>query len=324
MYERSKFSLLTSAAALLCASMSTQRTDAQTLERLPPTTHSIAQLERLPRPDNGPLVDDAQQESSGTIRFAGGGIELQVPPGWWAGEVPFGREVRLVLAPQRPINVRKMPLDGMWVAYHAAPLPVSQGEEEFSRELSELLRSASDSNSRYSPSTPFKFGRWPAAVAEFTASESTSANATITGRHVLVRTEWGVFEFHASAPDAIVDSRSNVWSTTWESLRLNPPATISGSAQDGLSVSNSIIGDWKAYRSRMRFSDNGRVVIVPDALDSNRRSKPLTGTFEARDDLIFVRWDDGSRLNLRWRLQGNDLFLTDHEGQISHLKRVFN
>ena len=74
----------------------------------------------------------------------------------------------------------------------------------------------------------------------------------------------------------------------------------------------------------MQFRDDGRVVIIPDALDRNRPSKPLAGTFEARDDLVFIHWDDGSRLNLRWRLQDNDLFLTDHEGQISHLKRVFN
>ena len=74
----------------------------------------------------------------------------------------------------------------------------------------------------------------------------------------------------------------------------------------------------------MRFTGDRRVVIIPDDLDSNRDAKLLTGSFEARGDVIFVRWDDGSRLNLRWRSDGNDLFLTDHEGQISHLKRVFD
>jgi len=330
MYKRSKY-------AFLCVSMFAQFAVAQTFQRLPPT-YPIAQVERLPKTDEGPIaqlerlpktdqgrpVNAPPQESREAVRFAGGGIELQVPPGWWAEEVPFGREVRLVIAPQRPVITRRMPVDGMWMVCHATPLSESQGEESLSRELSARLRSAIESNGQSSPPTPFQFGQWPAAVAEFTASNPATANASVTGRHVLVRTAWGVFEFHASAPDAIVESRSSVWTATWDSLRLNPPATTSGSAQDGPDQSNSIIGDWKSYRSRMRFTDDGRVVIIPDALANNRSSKPLTGTFEARDDLVFVLWDDGSRLNFRWRMRGNDLFLTDHEGQISHLKRVFN
>ena len=140
-----------------------------------------------------------------------------------------------------------------------------------------------------------------------------------------VRTDWGIFEFHAAAPNQIVESRSKIWTATWDSLHLNPPAAATNEAvQDSLGQGTSIVGDWKSYRSRMRFSSDGRVVIVPDSVGSSRSSNPLTGTFEVRDDLIFVQWDDGSRLNFRSRLQGNDLFLTDHMGQISHLKRVLN
>jgi len=212
----------------------------------------------------------------------------------------------------------------MWLACHAVVLPEGQDEAALLRELSARLQLATGSNGRHSPPTPFQFGQWPAAVAEFTSNEPSSSNASNTGRHVLVRTEWGVFEFHASAPDAIVESRSNVWTETWESIRLIRPATTDASSREALVQSNSITGDWKAYRSRMRFSNDGRVVLVPDAVGNHRSSGSLTGTFEARDDLVFVRWDDGSRLNFRWRVQGNDLFLTDHEGKISHLKRVFN
>ncbi|MDA1053057.1 MAG: hypothetical protein O3C40_21605 [Planctomycetota bacterium] len=316
-------SFMLTTALLLSTAMCGQLAFAQSLERLPPT-YPIAQLERLPKPDDGPSVNGPQLEGRRAIQFAGGSIELKVPADWWSEEVPFGREVRLVIAPQRPLNIRRMPIDGMWIAYHAVGSSDASSEDALSRELSNRLRSAVVGNAQYSPPVLFQFGDWPAAVAEFTSTEASSANASITGRHVLVRTEWGVFEFHASAPDAVVESRSNIWTATWESLRLNPPATTMGSSREPLGESNGIIGNWKSYRSRMQFSSDGRIVIVPDAVGNNRSTNPLTGTYEARNDLVFVRWDDGSRLNFRWRLQGNDLFLTDHEGQISHLKRALN
>ncbi|MEO8495495.1 MAG: hypothetical protein ABI614_10530, partial [Planctomycetota bacterium] len=251
MHRRSEFSMMMFAVALLGASTFAHSAAAQSFQRLP-QPQSIAQLERLPRTDDGSAVDSLQLESRETILFAGGGIELQLPPGWRAEEVPFGREVRLVIAPQLPSNVRKMPSDGMWMAYHASPASESQGAEALSRELSARLRAASGGNAQVSPSTPFRFGQWPAVVAEFTTNEPSSSNGSITGRHVLVRTDWGLFEFHASAPDAIVESRSGIWTATWESLRLNPPAAANGSSQDGVSQSNSVIGDWKSFRSRMR------------------------------------------------------------------------
>lgn len=311
------------AAALLGASISPSASSAQNIEQLP-ANYRVSQLERLPRTDESPSLDGPRLEAQTRLRFARGGIELQVPDGWWTEEVPFGREIRLMVVPRRPATFRKMPIDGMWMAYHAATAGESQGEATLSRELSQRLRMVVAGNSQFSPPTPFSLGAWPAVSAEFTSRDPSSSNVSIAGRHVLVRTDWGIFEFHASAPTAIVEARSTHWTTTWESLRLSPPGASNDPAPNSLGQSNGIIGDWKSYRSRMRFSSDGRVVILPDAVGSNRNSNPLTGTFELRDDLIFVRWDDGSRLNFRSRLQGNDLFLTDHVGQISHLKRVFN
>lgn len=285
----------------------------------------VAQLDRLPSTDESPAVNDPQLEAQNRLHFASGSIELQIPNGWWAEEMPCGREMRLIMAPQRPANLRKMPSDGMWMAYRAATASESRDTEALSRDLSQRLKMELGGNSQLSPPTPFQFGTWPAVVAEFTSSDSGSAAAAITGRHVMVRTDWGIFEFHAAAPNQIVESRSKIWTATWDSLHLNPPAAATNEAvQDSLGQGTSIVGDWKSYRSRMRFSSDGRVVIVPDSVGSSRSSNPLTGTFEVRDDLIFVQWDDGSRLNFRSRLQGNDLFLTDHMGQISHLKRVLN
>ena len=49
----------------------------------------------------------------------------------------------------------------------------------------------------------------------------------------------------------------------------------------------------------------------------------LAGRFRAKNDLLHVVWDDGSKLNFRWKLSGSALLLTDHEGQISQLQRLY-
>jgi hypothetical protein len=272
-------------------------------------------FERLPSvvEPSSPSTPFSKQHKS--IQFAGGAVALQAPQGWWTQEVPFGREVRLLLAPERPANLREMPRDAIWIAYHPAEATQQRSEAELAEQLTMRLRTVTGEQGQYSQVSHFRFGAWPAVVIEFTLSSA------VSGRHVLVRTDWGLFEFHTSAPESLVDSRSVDWTATWNTLRLSPPPTRNDAAATGTS---RIIATWKSYRSQMSFSSDGRVVIVPDSAGTNQVSSPLIGAFEARDDLVFIRWSDGSRLNLRWRLSGNELFLTDHEGKITHLKRVFD
>ncbi len=282
------------------------------------------QLERLPDVNDSELAESLRLNTPKLVEFAGGTISLQIPRGWWADEVPAGREIRLVMAQRRPTNIRKMPGDSMWLAYHAVPSNQSVDAQAMMRELSVRLRSVVGSDAAISAPSAFQFGDWPAVVSEFTANSPTQANRKVTGRHVLVRTDWGLFEFHGSAPDDIVGLRSEVWTATWDSLQLKPPATPDNQLAPLAAASETVVGNWKSYRSRMNFTGEGRVELTPDSVFPNETPTTLRGTYEARDDLIFVRWNDGSRLNFRWRLEGNDLFLTDHEGQISQLKRVFN
>ena len=96
----------------------------------------------------------------------------------------------------------------------------------------------------------------------------------------------------------------------------------------------AIFGNWKALHSRLQLHDDGRVVIRFDrkgnyALDE--RGTPtfdsnltmLTGRYRAQDDLLLVTWSDGNRTNYRWKRQGADLFLTDHTGRTSQLRRIY-
>ncbi len=310
-------------ACLVATTIGTSVSQAQPFDRLPPTEQAM-QLERLPGLNDSPLNDRLRVTKPRVLEFAGGTISVQVPNGWWAEEVPAGREIRLVMAQRRPTNIRKMPMDNMWLAYHAVPSNQSVDAQAMMRELSIRLRSVVGSEAAVSAPTAFQFGDWPAVVSEFSANATSQASRQVTGRHVLVRTEWGLFEFHASAPDDIVGLRSEIWTATWDSLKLNPPATPNRQLTPTSASSESIVGNWKSYRSRMNFTGEGRVELTPDSVFPNETPTTLRGTYEARDDLIFVRWNDGSRLNFRWRLEANDLFLTDHEGQISQLKRVFN
>lgn len=319
-----RFQAITAICCFISAAMLlTAKSEAQTYDRLP-AVRSVAQLERLPSLEGPSSRNQLNRDKPRKMQFAGGSISIMVPNGWWAEEVPVGREIRLVIAPQRPANLRKMPADGMWLAYHAVPATQSIENQALMQELSIRLRSVVGGEALVSAPSAFEFNDWPAVVSEFTTSVATLANRKITGRHVLVRTDWGLFEFHASALDEVVPSRSEVWTETWDSLQLNAPTTIRDQLSELPSSSGGIVGNWKSYRSRMKFTDDGRVELIPDSVFPDETPTTLSGTYEARNDLIFVRWNDGSRLNFRWRLQGNDLFLTDHQGQISQLKRVFN
>ena len=61
-----------------------------------------------------------------------------------------------------------------------------------------------------------------------------------------------------------------------------------------------------------------------DSSELPRKIVRLTGRFRARDDLILIFWDDGSKLNYQWRLHNGDFLLTDHTGQASQRQRFLD
>ena len=96
-----------------------------------------------------------------------------------------------------------------------------------------------------------------------------------------------------------------------------------------------ILGSWKSYRARLRLDGSGQIhlnfdrhrVQTIDRLGSQQTPKRiarLAGTYQARDDLLLITWDDGSKLNYRWRIHRGELLLTDHTGQMSRLKRLLD
>lgn len=266
------------------------------------------------------------------VRFAAGSIEFRVPAGWRAAEEPVGREMRLVVAPPgsetRGGNLR----DGLWVSYHVrARSPAAQ--EDLAALAHQRLRLWGITN--VAPTEPARLGVVPAVRVRFEAADP--ANASVSpgapeirrGIHWLARTDWAFIEVHGTAPAATFAERLPEFDRLVHEMQISPPrlSWANVSVAPAAQAVAGIVGSWKAYRSRLWLGPDGRIVLRQDpgpaSLDAAPAVKPpVAGRFEARDDLLQVTWDDGSRLNIRWKFDGEHLLLTDHEGQMTSLRRM--
>ena len=285
--------------------------------------HRFARLPKL-RPVR---EETLQAEKRDTISFAAGAVDLQAPEQWWVQELPRGREVRLVLSPDEVS--RRIPADSIWLCYHVLEASELAPEAELRNRLPTRLKLSTTAGTAPVEPVEFRLGPWAAIAQEFVSTQvsnpATGSSVSIRGRHVLVRTDWGIFELHAAAPVEQFETRAAAWAQVWDSIQLEAPRQPSLVETAAVPDARAILGSWKSYRSRVRLRPDGTITIVPDSVnlltDSGTR-EAVEGTFEARGDLLFVTWRDGSLLNLRWRSRGTDLFVTDHEGQISQLKRL--
>ena len=99
--------------------------------------------------------------------------------------------------------------------------------------------------------------------------------------------------------------------------------------QAAVQSAQPIMGAWKALQSRLRLRRDGTVTIITDrpftfASDGDDRvqGNEIKGNYVAHNDLIMITWDDRSKLNFRWRMHGDKLLLTDHEGKTTQLRRI--
>ena len=112
-------------------------------------------------------------------------------------------------------------------------------------------------------------------------------------------------------------------------IKLTPPAVPEHNLPPQIASALAVVGSWKSFRSRLRFYKDGRVTILMDSAGAIRvdgtkpkKAERLIGTYQGQGDLVYVVWDDGSKLNFRWRVEGDRLLLTDHEGHVSQLRRL--
>ena len=261
-------------------------------------------------------AEPAEQPQPGydLILHAGGIVRLEIPEAWHVSEQPREREVRLAIQP------RKVPgRDRMWITVHARdgqPL-------EMPDLLSMIKRRLVEPAQRVGPPTPCKVNGGSGWKQKFMNT------AGGRGFHTVLQCDAGLCEINAEAgtPHGLVP-----FTRIADGIRLAAPLPLPANLSSSVTSAKAALGSWKAFRGRVRLRPDGRITIVPDRKrgrsvgptpTGQRPRASLEGTFTARDDLLFVQWADGSLLNLRWRRSGGYLLLTDHEGQISQLRRIY-
>ena len=280
---------------------------------------------RLPAlpPETGPVDQGVDQD---VVIFAAGAVEASVPVGWKVTEVPTGRELRFWMTPvSNPAD--QPPNEGIWMAYHWLDRPARQNEIMDFLEL----RVPTGSN--------------PAAVATETMQlKTTTPNVTTallrqyqhkdrTGFHLAIGMSHGILEVAVEATTPNYPALRQTALEVLAGMKLSEPDLRTAVVSPPLAAARQVVGLWKGLRASMKLGGDGRVVIQFDRknnypldesgnLNYGQRISRLTGNYRAEDDMLFVQWDDGSRLNYRWRLDNGRLLLTDHNGRVSQLHRL--
>lgn len=256
------------------------------------------------------------------VFFAADSFEASVPPAWQVSEATMGRDVRLVLSPSS-YEGNQLPDDCIWVSY---TVDEQMRRREIGQLLQQRVRAHSGVELRGESTRRIHVSGHPAVLAEY---KEPRPGMALEAGHLLIATPWCLYEVHWSYPGKIAELRRPMIERWLGSVKLGQPQQPARQLPAELASAAEVVGSWKAYRSRMRFFGDGRVLIQMDPprytrLNGKPQPKPerLVGTFQGQGDVLYVRWDDGSQLNFRWRVDGDRLLLTDHEGQVSQLRRL--
>jgi hypothetical protein len=230
--------------------------------------------------------------------------------------------------------MKDLPDSGYWVCFHLSPSNSPNPQEYLTRQIRQRLIEVSAGKAEAVNSIQFRrIGPWDAAEVEFLLPPSPGTETgAIRGSHVLVSTPWGLFEFHMQFPANRYEEHLDEVAGLLRQVTLSAPRVADLGPPNAETVAASLIyGSWKAFRSRMRLGSDGSIEIAIDRVQLispppdgpvTLRNELLQGHYRADGDLLFVQWRDGSKLNFRWAIKGNDLLLTDHKGQISQLRRI--
>lgn len=273
------------------------------------------------RPFRGPFKPVAQVDERDWVFFAADSFEAPVPPTWQVHEAAFGRDVRMLLTPSLDGKGR-LPDDGLWVSYSVDPVQQNRPLETILRE-----RVMVHTNETAAIAKPQRtsLGGHPAVFSELSEYRG---QVKFEGGHLLIAAPWCLFEVHWTYPVAVGAERRPLVQKWLSEINFTPPEKPRGQLPPHVAPASAVVGAWKAYRSRLKFEADGRVVVLIDPpritrVDASaKKPEQLVGTYHGQGDLLYVVWDDGSKLNFRWRVEGDRLLLTDHEGQVSQLRKL--
>jgi hypothetical protein len=290
------------------------------------------------------------QRERALVVHAGGAVRLTIPADWHVNEVGFKRQVRLLVSPHALKPTARDVMDGLWLALEYYPNGLERESDEALRQrvvgsLQSIHGGNSDSaegrvvqlNGLMAARTDFKLDTRKAsgkeneeAAGETGISPERDNVLNSRGFHMILQTDWCRCQMHALAPSHVADQRLLEFERILDDLRLAEPSSEHHGMVPSVVDATSILGSWKAHASRFRLRGDGTIDIETDAPfrfttkqgGQHYAGTKLLGRFRARDDLLFIEWDDDSKLNYRWRLRGNKLLMTDHEGRMTQLVRI--
>lgn len=268
------------------------------------------------------------------VFFAGGAVELRAPLNWQVREWPRAREMRLLVSPGEFAGGLHAPHDGMWLSVLAQPVGEPLTPEQLADYVARRCRHGAEDRTTLQHVDWIELAGQRALRQTFAvdvpAAEGRGESFRVVAAHWAIPMPWGIVELQARAPEPLGSQRFADWDMVLESLVLHEPAMNLKPATAAVVEAEPILGSWRSFRGTMRLHPDGRIVIAsdPDRFarldDANRpRTKIVSGHFQSQQDLLLVQWDDGSKLNFRWRLADGRLLLTDHEGKTSQLRRIW-
>jgi hypothetical protein len=292
-----------------------------------------AEAAETPQTSDGPAYN--------VVRVAGGTVEFAVPRDWTIKQVPLSREIRLVAGPgdvhDDPSHLER----GLWLAYHRTTtvtpaatmaLPARPTMED---ELRGRLPQAAGADSRIvGPPDAIKIGGFRGLKQRLELAGAADAELR-RASYVIAQTPWGVLEMMAVAPLFAEGDLSAKLGAIVTSLVFHAPQPLPAISAPEITDAQAVLGSWKGQKGLLHLLPNGRARLEFDAVTtlglqqqvaavSRRSAETFEGRFSARGDLLFITWDDGRKLNYRWRLDQGELQLIDHERKCSRLRRLFD
>ncbi|MEM6330371.1 MAG: hypothetical protein AAF790_08990 [Planctomycetota bacterium] len=274
------------------------------------------------------------------VSHAGGAVRLTLPVAWRVSELPHGRSVLLMVSRQAPPRKVEDLSDGLWIRFEAGGRPASVLADGLRRDLHAAHRSIRLGEPRAAELAGYqsvRLGFEIDAKGPLFAGPGQGDRPAIPpqqGWRQVTRAPWGVVTVHFVAPAAAFAERQREVERVLATLELAPPRLPSQAPQRHVAAAARIIGSCKSTTARMDITGAGGVTLAYDRRRNFELSKlglvdyrsPITelrGQFEADADLLRIRWADGSLLNIRWRLEGGDLLITDHHGRSRRLTRLY-
>ncbi|MEM8866119.1 MAG: hypothetical protein AAGF31_11300 [Planctomycetota bacterium] len=274
--------------------------------------------------------------------IAGGAVELAYDSDLVASELPRGRQILLVLSRHSPPQSVAELSDGVWIGLSGVQRPNSPALAKLlvtglSRDLpkAELEGRAVETALAGFPGMRQQFavpGRKPLFAPPGDSAEP--AIGDLQGWRQLVETDWCTVEIHFVAPEAEYDLREQQVELMLAGMQLSRPRQPVVEVEPDLLDAEPIVGRWKSARGLLELFGDGKITLAFDREKNYELSKrgivdyespvhTLAGEYSAEGDLLRIRWADGSLLNMRWRLAGGELLITDHHGRTKRLQRLY-